>query len=295
MPMILTQDIVEKWIELVSGTFNVRDVWSELDIQSAENKQHLRVILNRLEHGKIIVKTGSGLYRKIDTNMAPIDWQSANLDTIVPIELPFDIHKYAKLYPKSIVMVAGEKSEGKTTFMYETIKLNMGHFVIDLFNSETGPEQMKERFAPLHIPEPAPFNVYERYDNFGDVVHPEHLSVIDYLDTNSEVYLVGAEIDHIFRKLTTGVAIIGVQKPPSSTVYVKGVKKTIGRDLGYGGAFTAKRASIYVSLSSHKAKLVYAKTPVNKGFSANGMQWTYDFDDNGYFTNVEVFVEQPEF
>jgi len=165
---------------------------------------------------------------------------------------------------------------------------------IDFFNSETGAEQLNERFTSLNIPDPPPFNTYERYDNFADVIEPDHLSIIDYLDMNSEVYLVGAEIDAIFRKLTTGCAIIGLQKPPATTTYIKGVKKIIDRDLAYGGGFTAKRAVIYISLSSHKLKLVYVKTPLDPKVNPNNMQWSYGFDETGYFTNIQRYYEYEE-
>ncbi len=289
MPQKLTQDIIEQWLTLVSGSFSVRDIWVELDIASPENKSHLRVCLYRLEQKGIIAKTSrDGLYRKVDLTAKPIDWQAADPGQVLPIKLPFGIHEHVKIYPKSIIIVAGSKNEGKTAFLYQTIALNMNTFVTDLFNSETGPEQIKERFAPLNIPEPAPFNVYERYDSFADVIHPEHLSVIDYLDTNSEVYLVGAEIDAIFRKLT-GVAIIGLQKPPPTVTYVRGVRTVYDRDLAYGGGFTAKRAILYITMGSHKLKLLYVKTPVNPRVNPNNMQWQYSFDGSGYFTDIQRY------
>ena len=154
---------------------------------------------------------------------------------------------------------------------------------------------MKERFAPLDIPKPAPFNTYERYDTFSDVVHPEHLSVIDYLDLNSEVYLVGTEIDAIFRKLTTGIAIIGLQKPPATVIYGKnGEKKSYSRDLAYGGAFTAKRAVLYISLGQNICKLVYVKTPAQKTLNPDNMMWSYSFDNNGYFTNIQRYYGENQ-
>lgn len=297
MPRELTQAIVEQWIDIASGSFNVRDIWAELDIKSPTGKQHLRVCLNRLEAKKIIVKTSKdGFYRKVDLSAKPIDWQNADPSKTIPLVLPFGIHELCKVFPKSIIIVAGEKQQGKTAFLYQCIKLNMaGSMIIDLFNSETGPEQMKERFAPLDIPEPAPFNVFERYDNFADVIHPEHLSVIDYLDFNSEVYMVGAEIDAIFRKIT-GVAIIGLQKPPPTVTYIKGQRKEYSRDLAYGGAFTAKRAILYITMGSNKLKLLYVKTPANPKINPNNMQWSYSFDESGYFTNIQRYYgDEPGF
>ena len=289
MPVQLTQAVVSQWLTLVKGKFSVRDIWAELGIESSEGKNYLRVILGRLEGQGIISQNGTGnTYRKIDSAMARIDWESADPNATLPIKFPFGIHEFCKIYPKSIIIVAGSKNEGKTAFLMSCIMPNASHFVIDFFNSETGPEQLKTRFTPLDIPSPAPFNVYERYDNFADVVDPTHLAIIDYLDFNSDVYLVGTEIDSIFRKLTTGVAIIGLQKPPPTKVVTRsGSEKWVDRDLAYGGGFSAKRACLYISLSSHKLKLVYVKTPAQPRVSPNNMTWSYDFDDTGYFTNIQ--------
>lgn len=220
-------------------------------------------------------------YRIIDRDVSEMDWQHADPENVVKLKFPFGIEQLAKIFPKSIVVVAGSKNAGKTGFLYRTIVMNMDKFNIDLYNSETGTEQMKERLNgfDIEIPDPAPFRTYERYDNFADVIDPTHISVIDYLDLDSEVYMVGAEINKIWQKLTTGVAIIGLQKPP-------------GRDLAYGGAYSAKRAVLYIVLDNNKLKLKYIKNPAQKGVNPNNMQWSYVWNDTGTnFLNIQRSYE----
>jgi len=291
MPKELTQAIIEQWVSLTKGQFNVKDIWAEIGIQSTEGKKHLRVILSRLEDKGIIKQLdhGFGNFRCVNGSAAKIDWQSANSENVVPLKWPFGIERYASIYPKNVVIIAGSKQEGKTTFLYNFIKLNMLDYQIDLFNSETGPEQMKDRFTDLGIPLDATFNVYERYENFADVIQPDRISVIDYLDFNSEFYLAGAEIDSIFRKLTTGIVVIGMQIPPPATTIVKGVSKTIDRDYAYGGGSTAKRAFIYISMSSRKLKLKHAKKPAQPKINPENMQWSYQFDEHGQFANIQRY------
>jgi len=281
MAKMLTQAVIEEWISLVKGKFNVRDIWYEVGIETPENKTHLRVILSRLEtKGIISANGGGGNYRRLDTEVQVVEWQKADPNKVIDLKFPFGEHNFAKIYPKSIIIVAGSKNAGKTAYLYNFIKLNMDKHIIDLFNSETSPEQMNERFDPLDIPVPAPFNTYERYDNFADVIHPDHISVIDYLDLNSEVYLVGAEIDAIFRK-TRGAVVIGLQKPPPTVAIVKGVKKLIERDLAYGGGFSAKRAVLYITMGQNKLKLLYVKTPKQPKVNPNNMTFTFEIGDNG--------------
>ena len=107
---------------------------------------------------------------------------------------------------------------------------------------------------------------------------------------------MGIEIDAIFRKLTTGVAIIGLQKPPPTISYTpRGDKKVHSRDLAYGGAFSAKRAALYISLGQGRCKLVYVKMPLHKNINPNNMQWSYSFSEDGYFQNIKRYQEAEPF
>lgn len=279
---------LREWVNTVDGTFDVKTAWAELGVSTPDDRHYFRKLLRELIAEGVIASTNKdGFYRKLENELVPLDWQNADTSNTISIKFPFDIHKYCKIYPRSIIVVAGSKNAGKTAFLYNVVADNMnGPLKLDLFNSETGPEQMKERMAAFNVPTPAPFNTYQRYDHFSDVIHPEHLSVIDYLDMNSEVYLVGSEIDAIFRKLTTGVAIIGIQKAPPIVTFVKGVKRLEDRDLGYGGAFSAKRAVLYVSMGSGRVKLVYVKTPANPKVNPNNKCWTFSYDEDGvHFKN----------
>lgn len=292
MPKELSMNLVREWVDLTSGAFNVRQIWAERNILTPEGKQQLRVYLNRMVEAGIIAKTKvDGTYRKLDTEKIPLIWETADPNANLPIQLPFDLHTLVKIYPKSIIIFAGSKSEGKTAMLTSCIPLNMENFIIDFYNSETGAEQLHDRFNSLDIPIPPPFATWERYDNFADVIHPDHLSIIDYLETDSEFYLVGDELKAIFRKLNKGVAIIGMQKPPPSVTYFKGVKKVIDRDLAYGGAPTSWKATLYVSMSQHRLKLVYGKVPMNPTINPNNKQWSYDFDERGRIINIEPYEE----
>lgn len=291
MPKELTKQIVLNWLSMISGPFQLSDICREHGIVSESGKSSLRVYMWRLAQDGVIepIKNHDGMYRPIESHVEEIDWQAADITNVVPVKFPFAIHEVAKLFPRSIVVVAGAKNQGKTEFIYSFVHMNMDKFEIDLFNSETGPEQMKLRLSTFNppIPNPAPFKSYSRYDNFADVIQPDHVAAIDYMDFNSEVYEVGTEIDRIFRKLTKGIAVIGLQKPTAQKQLYKGETRTIPRDLGYGGAFSAKRAVLYISLDAHVCKLIYVKNPTNPRINPANMQWTYEFDEEGHFKNIQ--------
>ena len=56
----LTPTIVNEWLNQVTGTFLVRDIWAELGIVTPNGRNHLRVILYRMETDKKVVNLGSG-------------------------------------------------------------------------------------------------------------------------------------------------------------------------------------------------------------------------------------------
>lgn len=281
------------YVNLQYGDISSTIIYSYLQLSTTKSKKTCNQALSRLVDAGVLVrvpKKGAGWYRKLETDLEETDWQSAS-DKIVPLKFPFGLEEYAKIYPKSIVIVAGGKNQGKTAFLLNVVVMNMYDFQIDLFNSETGREQLKKKFDNfgIEIPTPPPFKTYQRYDNFADVIDENHISVIDYMDVGSETLRVGDEIEGIFRKEVNGVAIIGLQKPPGSTIFVKGMRKYIERDLAYGGAFSAKRAILYISISEHKLKLLYVKEPAKANTNPNNMQWSFKISRGVEFTDIKLF------
>jgi hypothetical protein len=283
-PKELTKADVLVFIEMQTGAFTTMQIKEYMDIQTHTAKATLYVIMGRLEKEGYIQQLAPGVYRKRNIQKVKIDWKNANPNAYLSLILPFELHKLCKIYPRSIIIVAGGKNAGKTAFLLKTAALNYGLMPVEFFNSETGPEQLNDRI--------------QCYNNFSDQIDPNKFTVIDYLDCNSEVYRVGEEIDNLFRK-TNHCVVIGLQKPPNTISTYKGKTQITERDLAYGGGFSAKRAVLYVSMgminkSTGKLKIIYAKNPMNPKVNPNNMQWTYNFDDNGYFTNIQPFYETTD-
>jgi hypothetical protein len=210
-----------------------------------------------------------------------LDWEAADPDDTIELSFPMGLEAYCKLYAQAIVVVAGAKNTGKTAFLLNTVRNNMDHPLgVDLFNSESSAQQLKQRFAPLKVPSPAPFRVYQRTFGFSDVIDPDRISVIDYMELPPDgAFKVADEITEIFRKLRKGICIIGLQKPP-------------GRDLAYGAAFSAFRAQLYISLDSNRCKLVYVKTPRDSRSNPDNKQWAFKLEDGIHFTGVKETYAQ---
>lgn len=236
-------------------------------------------------------------YRIIDDIAEDIDWQNADTSHPIDIVLPFNLHKYVKLFPKSIICVAGEPNSGKSAFLLNTLLMNINKDWV-FYNSETSREQLKERFGnfDIDIPNPAPFKVKERYENFADVINPSGYTIIDYIDADSDFFTIGAEISRIHKKLTTGICVCAIQKKPG----VKNFKgQMIDSGIGYGGALTMKRPDLYITMTTQNILTIKkGKSWINPKVNPNGMMWKYSLVNGAKFLftphNQQEELEEPE-
>lgn len=265
---------IDQYVEESNSWFHTYDIWRSFNVTTKDGKQ---VVNQRLiEHIKAQRIEKDGLrFRKIDKDMEAMDiFQHTEF---VYITFPFPLQSFIRLSEGSVMVIAGASDSGKTAFCINTAMLNYEEWDVHLFNSETGVALMKERILAVDpdICNPLPFKIWDRMDNFADVIVPDALNIIDYLDIDSEIYMVGAEIKKILKALGKGVAIIGLQKPPE-------------RDLGYGGQFSLKKAECYVSMDKNKLKIVKAKSRANPSINPINKTWTFHLDSKGSnFENIQ--------
>ena len=228
---------IDEWLPHTDGWFTSDDVDRQFNIRTTDGKRRRwQVLENRV--GTVLEKRGNK-YRLIDTRMDEIDWQNADTANSIELKWTFMLEQYIKIYPKSIIIVAGVSGSGKTAFIYDFILKNMYHPMgVVLFTNDMGPEEIFERLSKsgITIPQPAPFRIFERFDKFSDVIYPDMINIIDYLDLNTELYMIGQEIDDIAKKLQSGMALIAIQKKAEN-------------NLGIGGVFSLKRSKVYLTMN----------------------------------------------
>lgn len=266
--------------------FSLQDVCSYF-IWNEQNTR--RQVTRKLHHDyterktPLLDKLGK-TYRIIDDIAEDIDWQNADTSKPIDIVLPFGLHKYVKLFPKSIICVAGEPNSGKSAFLMNTLLMNMDKEWV-FYNSETSKEQLKERFSyfaeEYPIPNPAPFKVKERYDNFADVINPSGHTIIDYIDADNEFWTIGAEISRLHKKLTTGIIALAIQKRPGFKT-LKG--QVVDSGMGYGGALTMKRPDLYITMTTQNILTIKkGKSWQNPKVNPNGMMFKYSLVNGAKF------------
>lgn len=264
----LIKELVRKSVGRITYSF----IDKELDIRTPAEKNLRRVTLKEMCDASEVRREGkiAGVFWLIDDEAPEENWQLAESKSI-PLKFPFELERYIRVLPKSLIVVAGAPGAGKTALLYNIAYLNMYDFDIHLFNSEMGLSQIQERFDAIDpdIPNPAPFHIRHREDNFADVIVPDAVNLVDYLDMDSEVYMIGAELKRILYGLgENGVAVVAIQKP-------------IGRDLGYGAGYSLKSASLYLSMDTGKLKIVKARERADNSIDPRNKTWSFHLDNKG--------------
>jgi hypothetical protein len=254
---------VRKWVMSMDGHFSVTEYHAEARLSTREDKHAVTECLRRMVAEGIIEKYGEkrGVYRRVEKECNDIDFLRASNETI-DLHWPFAIEQYFRTLPKNIVVVAGDPDAGKTAFLLNFTRRNMARHKIHYFSSEMGSNEFRERLSKFDLPlEKWSFDAKERSSNFADVIHPNEINIIDYLEITKDFYLVAGMIKEIFDKLKTGVAVIALQKNK-------------GNDYGLGGMRGLEKARLYLTMEPGKAKIMKAKnwaTSVNP----NGMELSF--------------------
>lgn len=273
----LTKQIVLEWIKLYSqgNSFTKRDVCDGLEIASSQGKNTLGVILHRLhkEDSEINYDDRFKVYRLVDGEAPVQNWKKANTKNIINLKWPFELEKYVKIFPKSLIVVGGDSNAGKSAFGYNIIDMNYNNFKMILFNSESGDEELKERLSHFPNSESWPDDIIRfRSRNFADVIKPDYINIIDYIEPPDPVYLIGQILRDIWEKLNKGVAIIMLQKPKD-------------RDLPLGKGYTQWLPRMLLAIDRGKLTIVKAKSWVDKDCNPNGMGWTFQLINGAKFIN----------
>ena len=234
-------------------------------------------------------------YRLIDKTIEELDWQGADAGQVYKLMFPYGVYDKTqfgfedaiRIPPKGIVLIAGTSNEGKTAFCLNMVVLNMDTHKVTYFTNEYTAVGLKRRLLPftdwheLTNGNGKPkFKSILRYDNYQDVIDPDGLNVIDYLDVNAEAeyFKLVPYIKRIQRNLKTGIAIIALQKPPN-------------RPDAFGGFNLRGAASLYLSIDKGKLTVVKAKDWV--AVNPNGKKYGFGIDRAGsIFTNIHEIYEE---
>lgn len=274
--------LIKAWIANTDGWFTYDQLDKELLIKSNQAKNLRRQVINRLKAEAVIVKAADkdGTYRVVRDDAPLIEWLEANLESKLDLKLPFGMHELVNILPKNIIVIAGAPDAGKSAWCFNFIRENMAKHSITYFSSEMGAMELKTRLTQFNsIPlSNWTFEARERSTNFADVIRPDGINIIDYLEITENLYAVGGMINNIHQKLTSGIAAICLQKKR-------------GADLGRGAEFSLEKPRLYLSLDNNIIKIVKAKNWVDPAVNPNGMSWSFRLAAGCKFTYVMPVTE----
>ena len=245
---------IEGWISLQDGDFSVTECRKSLQAVTNVTDVTVRQAVHRLKEKGIIEKSGkkSGVYRRVERDYEIMDL--AVEGEPLNLEFPLGIHEWVHIMPKNIIVIAGQSNAGKTAYLLSFLERNMANHQFRYLSSEMGPLELKSRLIQFQTPLSAwPKCFIERATSFADLVLPDGITIIDYLEVSDEFYKIGGTIKEIFDRLNTGIALIALQKNP-------------GTDLGRGGTMSLEKARLYLSMDSGILKIVKGKnwaSPLN--------------------------------
>ncbi len=266
---------IDQYVDAAQGTFIVADCYRDLGIVATSCKTTCRVHLSRLVKKGVLERVGgkNGQYRKVENKITKMDWKNTKTGNYYDLKMPMGLHEKMKLHPKGIMVIAGSQNAGKTAFVMKMALMNKQHKV-SFFNSEMGNEELAERIMKFdHVQSDWDHvSFYERNSGFHDVIDPQGLNIIDFMEINDNFYQVGELIRQIHDKLDKGCCIICLQK-----------KK--GQELGRGSEFSLEKPRIYLSMDFQTIKVIKCKTSVSENM--NNKEIPFKLVDGTNFIQTE--------
>jgi len=244
---------VRDWVVSSPGVFESSLVATELSLSSRVDTKNLSKILGRLMKEGLIERVGKkrGVFRLIDKSEEEIDWYRDSDTEGLDIRWPLGIEERFEIMPGSAVVIAGETNCGKTAMMLDLARLNMTRLPTVYFGSsaESNGRTLRKRIEAFHGDPPLEIwqerlKAISRPGQFADVIRPDALNLIDYLEIHDDFYLVGQEIASIHQRLNDGLAFIALQKNPD-------------KPWGRGGALTMDKAAVYITIKCEAKKGEY--------------------------------------
>lgn len=292
---------VKNFVDRHQGEFTTRTV-DDLCGFTFEQRNARTKALGRLERlGEIVrVNNKVGVYRTVGGKKRSMDLLNCSIEEF-PVVLPFGLNELIEVYPKEVILIAGESNSGKTSLMFwilwhtlcnlkskgilNTVNTQENSKGISLryISSEMGENQTARKAAALVVDDPEPLKTWAEYVDCIEVdgpvqddIIPHGVTVLDYLEPPDGDYakMVGAIAD-IFHKLTTGIAIISIQKRSNS-------------EEGVGGSGTREKPRLSLNVVEHKVDGAYAFSTVKitkakhyRDFNPSGLEFDFKVSNRG--------------
>ncbi len=259
---------VLEWVKGSVGWWSADELDRDIGIMAPTGKANRRLILHRLREQGIVEQHAriNKQFRYVDLSLTALDFKTVGRVGALPFRWPMGIERLVNLYPGNLCVIAGSPNSGKTALMLQLLYLNQHEFApMYYWCSEMGGEELNSRlveFADMPDIEGWVFKPFERASSFQDVIVPDCVNLVDYLEMTDELWMVNAHLTAIQHKIGRGLAVVALQK-----------KK--GADYGRGQEFSLEKPKLYLSLDRGRLKIIKGKSWVNKHVDPNGLEISF--------------------
>ena len=210
-------------------------------------------------------------FRKVDTEIIGLDYKKQQNAKVLDLRWPLDIEDLVNIYPGNLVVVAGSPNSGKTALLLNVMRLNQERMPIYYFCSEMGVQELQGRLELFDTPlQDWTFEAIERSTNFADVIVPDCINIIDFMELTEDVYKVNTYLTELTHVIGNGVVIVAVQKK-------------IGALMGRGQEFSLEKPRLYLSLDEGKIKIAKGKHWAQKNYNPSGLERFFSIEGGAYF------------
>jgi hypothetical protein len=270
-------DRIELWVRDTKAWCFTEDLDRDLGISNHQDKDNRRHVLKRLRDTGIIEQHPkvNKQFRYVDTAVTSLAFKTAKTDGVLPLSWPLKIEQFVNIFPGNLIVAAGSPNSGKTAFVLDFIHRNQKEFPIYYFCSEMGEVELRDRldkFPGMTIND-WQFEAIERAADFADVIRPDCINVIDFLEMTTELYLVNQHLTAIHHKVGTGIALVLIQKK-------------VGAAFGRGLEFGLEKPKLYLSMDKGKIQIVKGKSWAKKNVDPNGLQTKFKIIDGCQFQQL---------
>lgn len=280
-------ELIERWLPLHSDEkFDLDLLCRQLEITDREARIEASKILSNLYRVKHTLDKEDKYYRYINTSVKELDWVNAKIDDKIEIAWPYGISDdthfgfdgHLLIPQRSIIVAAGVSNMGKTTLALNFLWMNMDKFKCTLMGNEYEPSQFRRRAANMVFRNPvnedgkSKFELIERNDNWKDIIRPNNINIIDWLNLGDNFYALGKVIEGIKSSLDKGIAFICIQKDAQ-------------KERGMGGMWGEHLATLYLTLDY--GRLTVTKAKEWNGHNPNREMYGFEIVNHGAeFANI---------
>jgi hypothetical protein len=254
---------IKAWVEGTAGWWGTDELDKDLSITAPLDRKNRSKTLERLlEQG--MVERHQKLnkqWRYVNKKVTRLDYKNALSGGELDIQWPMNIEKYIKVYPGNLVVIAGTTNAGKTAYNLEFIRLNQDKYHIIYICSEMGDVELKSRLElfPNMAIDDWKFEAVTRSTDFADVIVPDVVNIVDYLELAEDLYLVNSYLTKMVERIGSGLVLVSLQKKE-------------GAKWGRGQEFSAEKSKLYLSMDQGVLKITKGKSWTNPKVNPNGLQ-----------------------